>query len=166
MPTAARAVAHARLAAWLTDRSDAFDRAGEIAHHWLTSVPVGEPRQAVEWAERAGDRALAGLAWEQAADIYWRALQVDAKLDPGDRARLLLRHGTALIHNGDIQTAATLLVRSAEVARAADDPSALGAVALAMEGLSDPWDTFTGERLAAEALARLPSQDSPLRARL
>ncbi|MGO4618106.1 AAA family ATPase [Nocardia sp. 2YAB30] len=166
LPTAARAVAHARLAAWLSDRSDALDRAGEIAHHWLASLPVGELRKAVEWAERAGDRALAGLAWEQAADFYQRALQVDAKLNPGDRARLLLRHGTALIHNGDIQTAATLLVRSAEVARAADDPSALGAVALAMEGLSDPWDTFTGEQLAAEALARLPSQDSPLRARL
>lgn len=166
LPTAARAVAHARLAAWLTDRSDAVERAAEIAHHWLAALPVGEPRQAVEWAELAGDRALAGLAWEQAADFYRRALAVDVKLPPGDRVRLLLRHSTALIHNGDIRTAATLLARSAEIARAADDPYALGAVALAMEGMSDPWDTFTGERLAAEALARLPTEDSPLRVRL
>ncbi|MCP2280459.1 ATP-binding protein [Nocardia amikacinitolerans] len=166
LPTAARAVAHARLAAWLTDRPDAVERAAEIAHHWLAALPVGEPRQAVEWAELAGDRALAGLAWEQAADFYRRALAVDVKLPPGDRVRLLLRHSTALIHNGDIRTAATLLARSAEIARAADDPYALGAVALAMEGMSDPWDTFTGERLAAEALARLPTEDSPLRVRL
>ncbi|WP_157124896.1 ATP-binding protein, partial [Nocardia pseudovaccinii] len=165
-PTAARAVAHARMAAWLAGRSDAADRVGEIAHHWLAALPVVEPRQAVEWAERAGDRALAGLAWEQAADFYRRALEVDAPLVPADRVRLLLRHSTALLHNGDIQTAAELLERSAEAARAAEDPHALGAVALAMEGLSDPWDTFSGERLAAEALDLLPAEDSPLRVRL
>ncbi|WP_435593380.1 helix-turn-helix transcriptional regulator [Nocardia sp. bgisy118] len=166
LPAAARAVAHARFAAWLTDRSDAIERAAEIAHHWLTALPVGEPRQAMEWAERAGDRALAGLAWEQAADFYRRALEVEAKLAPGDRARLLLRRGTALLRNGDIRTAATLLARSAETARAAGDPYALGAVALAMEGMSDPWDTFSGEQLAAEALARLPDGDNPMRVRL
>ncbi|MGW4773427.1 ATP-binding protein [Nocardia sp. NPDC004278] len=167
LSTAARAVAHARLAAWLTERSDAGERAGEIAHHWLTALPVGEPRRAVEWAERAGDRALASLAWEQAADFYRRALEVDAPLTPVDRARLLLRHGTALIRNGDIRTAAAVLARSSEVARAASDPYALGAVALAMEGLSDPWGgTFTGARLAGEALARLPAEDSSLRVRL
>ncbi|WP_109529463.1 MULTISPECIES: helix-turn-helix transcriptional regulator [Nocardia] len=165
LPTAARAVAHAGLAAWLSARSDADERAGEIAHHWLTALPMGDPRQAVEWAERAGDRALASLAWEQAAEFYRRAMEVAALTDQY-RARLLLGHGIALLRNGDIRTAETVLAQSAEIARAAADPHALGAVALAIEGVSDPWGTFTGARLAAEALAQLPAEDSSLRVRL
>jgi DNA-binding CsgD family transcriptional regulator len=106
------------------------------------------------------------LAWEQAAELYRRALEIGAPLAAGERARLLLRHATALTRNGDIQPAGEVLARSAEAARAAGDPHALGAVALALEGLSDPWGNFSGERLAAETLALLPDQDSPLRARL
>ncbi|WP_329056991.1 ATP-binding protein [Amycolatopsis sp. NBC_01488] len=166
LPTATRAGAHARMAAWLAARPDAAERATEIAHHWLASLPVGEPREAVEWAERAGDQALDRLAWEQAADRYRQALDVGAPLSAGDRGRLLLRQATALTRNGDIQPAAAILARAAEAAREAGDPHALGAVALAMEGLSDPWGEFRGDRLAAEALAQLPDEDSPMRARL
>jgi DNA-binding CsgD family transcriptional regulator len=39
-------------------------------------------------------------------------------------------------------------------------------VALAIEGLSDPWGSFRGGLLAGEALASLPPGDTPLRARL
>lgn len=166
LPTAARAGAHARMAAWLAGRPDAAERAAEIAHHWLASLPVGELRAAVEWAERAGDQALDRLAWEQAADLYRQALDVGAPLSPGDRGRLLLRQATALTRNGDIQPAGAILTRAAEAAREAGDPHALGAVSLAMEGLSDPWGDFRGDRLAAEALTRLPDEDSPMRARL
>jgi ATP/maltotriose-dependent transcriptional regulator MalT len=166
LPTATRAHAHARLASWLAERPDATERAAEIAHHWLASMPVGEPREAVEWAERAGDQALERLAWEQAAEWYRRALEAGLPLAAGVRARLLLRHATALIRNGDIQSAGEVLARSAAAARVAGDPHALGAVALALEGLSDPWGDFSGARVAAETLAQLPTEDSPLRARL
>jgi DNA-binding CsgD family transcriptional regulator len=54
----------------------------------------------------------------------------------------------------------------AGAAREVGDPAALGEVALAIEGLSDPWGSFRGGLLAAEALAGLPPEDSPLRARL
>src|SRR3984893_4495821 len=50
--------------------------------------------------------------------------------------------------------------------REAGHPAALGEVALAIEGLSDPWGSFRGGLLAGEALAGLPPGDSPLRARL
>ncbi len=67
---------------------------------------------------------------------------------------------------GDIQPAGAILNRAAEAAREAGDPYALGTVSLAMEGLSDPWGAFRGDRLAVEALAQLPAEDSPMRARL
>src|SRR5438067_847221 len=76
LPTATRAAAHARMATRLAGRPDAAELATEIAHHWLSSLPV-----------------------------------------------------------------------AAEAARAAGDPHALGAVALTMEGLSDPWGDFRGDRL-------------------
>ncbi|HEY3471771.1 MAG TPA: AAA family ATPase [Amycolatopsis sp.] len=166
LPTAARADAHARLAGWLAGRPGAAERATEIAHHLLASAPVGDPREAAEWAERAGDQSFERLAWEQAADLYRRALDIGAPPDPGDRGRLLRRHATALTRDGDIQSAKAILAKAAEAAREAGDPAALGEVALAMEGLSDPWGDFSGDRLAAEALAQLPAEDSPLRARL
>ncbi len=166
LPTATSAGAHARMAAWLAARPDAAERAAEIAHHWLASLPVGEPGEAVAWAERAGDLALDRLAWEQAADLYQQALDAGAPLSPGDRGRLLLRQATALTRNGDIQPAGAILARAADAAREASDPYALGSVSLAMEGLSDPWGGFRGDRLAAEALAQLPDEDSPMRARL
>ncbi|UOZ07035.1 AAA family ATPase [Amycolatopsis sp. WQ 127309] len=166
LPTATRAGAHARLAAWLATRSDAAERAAEIAHHWLASAPVGDPRQAREWAERAGDQALDRLAWEEAAEQYRRALDAGAPLTAGDRARLLLRHATALTRDGDLRSAAEVLTRSAEAARAANDPDALGSVALATEGVSNPWGDFGGDRLAREALTQLPAADSSMRARL
>lgn len=166
LPTATRVGAHARMAAWLAARPDAAERATEIAHHWLASLPVGEPRAAVEWAERAGDQALDRLAWEQAADLYRQALDVGVPLSPGERGRLLLRQATALTRNGDIRPAGAILTRAAQAARDAGDPHALGAVSLAMEGLSDPWGDFRGDRVAAEALAQLPDEDSPMRARL
>ncbi|WP_394617664.1 ATP-binding protein [Lentzea sp. JNUCC 0626] len=166
LPTATRARAHARLAAWLATRPDAAERVAEIAHHWLASAPVGDPGQAAEWAERAGDQALDRLAWEEAAGLYRRALDAGAPLTAGDRARLLLRHATALTRDGDLQSAAEFLTRSAEAARAANDPEALGAVALAMEGVSNPWGDFVGNRLAVEALAQLRAEDTALRARL
>ncbi|SFR28414.1 regulatory protein, luxR family [Lentzea waywayandensis] len=166
LPTATRARAHAQLATWLATRPDAAERVAEIAHHWLASAPVGDPCQAAEWAERAGDQALDRLAWEEAAGLYRRALEAGAPLTAGDRASLLLRHATALARDGDLQSASEVLSRSAEAARAANDPEALGAVALAMEGVSNPWGDFVGGRLAIEALAQLRAEDSSMRARL
>ncbi len=166
LPTAARLTAHARLAACLESRTDATARASEIAYHWLESLPVGDPARACEWAERAADQALSQLAWERAAHQYRQAREAGARLTAADRTRLLRRQGIAHLRGGNVQAGSAVLTAAAEAAREAGDPAALGEVALAIEGLSDPWGSFRGGLLAAEALAGLPPGDTPLRARL
>ncbi|GAB3148091.1 AAA family ATPase [Amycolatopsis stemonae] len=163
LPTAARLTAHARLAAWLGDRDPA--RVSEIAHHWLESLPVGDAARAAEWAERAGDQALAQLAWERAAVLYRRALEA-APASAACRARLRRQEGIAHLRGGEIERGSRVLELAAEAAREAGDPALLGETALAMEGLSDPWGSFSGAKIAGEALAGLPAGHDPLRARL
>ncbi len=166
LPTAARLTAHARLAACLESRTDATARAPEIAYHWLESLPLGDPVRACEWAERAADQALGQLAWEHAAHLYRRAREASTRLTAADRTRLLHRQGVAHLRGGDIQAGSVALKAAAEAAREAGDCVALGEVALAIEGLFDPWGSFRGSLLAAEALAGLPPGDTPLHARL
>jgi DNA-binding CsgD family transcriptional regulator len=166
LPTAARLTAHARLAACLEARPDATARASEIAYHWLESLPVGDPARACQWAERAADQALGQLAWERAAHLYRRARETGAQLTAADRSRMLRRQGVAHLRGGDVQAGSAALTAAAGAAREAGDPAALGEVALAIEGLSDPWGSFRGALLAAEALVGLPPGDTPLRARL
>ncbi|MGK3206345.1 ATP-binding protein [Amycolatopsis sp. MEPSY49] len=163
LPTAARLTAHARMAAWLERRAPA--RTSEIAHHWLESLPVGDAAKAAEWAERAGDQALAQLAWERAAELYRRALDA-APASAADRARLGRREGAAHLRGGEIERGSRALETAAGAAREAGDPALLGEIALTMEGLSDPWGSFNGSKIAREALAELPPGDDPLRARL
>lgn len=163
MPTAARLAAHARMGAWLEARDAA--RTSEIAHHWLESLPVGDPARAAAWAERAADQALSQFAWERAADLYRRALDV-APASAADRTRLLRKEGVAHLRDGDVQHGSKALAAAADAAREAGDPAALGETGLAIEGLSDPWGNFNGAKIAREALAAMPSGDDPLRARL
>jgi hypothetical protein len=166
LPTAARLSAHARLAACLQGRPNAAADVSEIAHHWLESLPVGDPVQASVWAERAADQALDQLAWERAAQLYRRARETGAPLTGSDRSRLLRGEGVARLHGGDVNAGSAALTAAAQAAREAGDPVALGEVALAIEGVADPWASFRGEPLAEEALAALPVEDTPLRARL
>jgi len=165
LPTATRLSAHARTAAWLADRPDAAHRAAQIAHHLLESLPVGDPVQASEWAERAADEALDQFAWERAAELYRRASGTGAPISAVCRSRLLRGAGVALICGGAIDPGRAALSAAADAAREAGDAAALGEVALAAEGIADAW-RWGGGRLAAEALAGLPPGDDPLRARL
>src|SRR5262249_58690357 len=67
---------------------------------------------------------------------------------------------------GAIDAALSAWTAAAAAAREAGDSAALGEVALTIEGLSDAWGLFRGGPLAEEALAGLPLDDNPLRARL
>ncbi|SFW85285.1 helix-turn-helix transcriptional regulator [Amycolatopsis australiensis] len=163
LPTVARLTAHARMAAWLERRDPS--RTPAIAHHWLESLPVGDAARAARWAERAGDQALAELAWERAAQLYRRALDA-APASAACRARLRRREGIARLRGGEIERGSRALEAAAAAAREAGDPAALGEVALAVEGLSDPWGSFNGGKIAQEALAQLPPGHDSLRARL
>jgi DNA-binding CsgD family transcriptional regulator len=166
MPTATRLAIHRGFAEYLEARGDASTRAAEIAHHWLESLPTGDPAKAFEWAERAADMAMAQLAWENAADLYARGLRAHHHLSQADRSRLLCRQGTAQLRQFDVVGAEATLRLAAMAARESDDPNAIAEVALAMETISSSEWVSTGKQLCDEALEALPPDDNPLRARL
>jgi predicted ATPase len=63
----------------------------ELAHHFHEALPVGDAAKAIDYCERAGDRALVVFAFEEALRHYERALRVleaSAPLDEPRRARL------------------------------------------------------------------------------
>jgi class 3 adenylate cyclase len=145
-----------------------------LAHHWAkASAPVTDIDKAVEYARRAGDRALAQLAHDEAAAYYAAGLDL---LESGGAAAADPRRVELLIGRGEAQRRASdptyrqTLLDAARLARELGDADALARAALAntyghtFTGLGD----VDGERVemleAAIAVAR--DDDLPRRARL
>ena len=111
------------------------DHVPALAHHWArASAPVTDTSRAVEYARRAGDRALAQLAHNEAVTYYASGLDL---LDTGgaDRAdprrlELLIGLGEAQRRAGDAEFRQTLL-DAAHLARELGDTPALARAALA-----------------------------------
>ncbi|HEV2060049.1 MAG TPA: AAA family ATPase, partial [Solirubrobacteraceae bacterium] len=99
MPIAARLNAHRLVGEALEQvyRGAIEAHLPEIAHHFLCAASRGDIAKAVDYAERAARRALETLAFEQAGDLFERALAVleRADTDVPRRAGLLLGLGTA-----------------------------------------------------------------------
>ena len=98
----------------------------EIAHHLSEAA---DPR-AAGYLRRAGDQAVAMLAYEEAAELFARALDAG-----GDRGPLLLAHGDALLRAGEPAAARESFQAAAALARDAGDPGLLGRAALGHAGL-------------------------------
>ena len=60
----------------------------EIAHHYLEAAPAHDPQRAIEYARRAGDRAMATFAYDEAVGMYRGALGVTG-LTESQRGELL-----------------------------------------------------------------------------
>jgi len=76
------------------------DQLPALAHHWArASAPAAQAARAIDYATRAGDRALAQLAPDEAAAFYAKAIElVDAAGGPtadGARLELLIALGEA-----------------------------------------------------------------------
>ncbi len=118
-------------------------RLEEVAHHFSLAADD----RAAEYLRRAGDHALALLAYEEAAELYARALEAVA----GEaRGPLLLARGDALLRAGEPEAARACFDAAASVARAAGDATLLGRAALGYAGLG-----VTIIDLDADAIARL-----------
>jgi predicted ATPase len=84
---------HARVAEALKAlRGDAALLA--IAHHLCEALPVADREEALDYATRAADQALVGLAYAEAVDLYTRALAT-LPADDGRRRILALRRALA-----------------------------------------------------------------------
>src|SRR5438067_2056109 len=103
-----------------------------LAHHWArAAAPAPELDKAVDYTIRAGDRALAQLAHDEAAAYYHQALELTGTGggDEAGRLELLIRLGEAQRRAGDPGHRRTLL-HAAALARRLGDTDGLVRAAL------------------------------------
>ena len=107
-------------------------RVAELARHWIEAVAPVDVERALHAVCRAGDRALAALAPDEALSWYRQGLELlDDSPSPDllQRSRLLVSLGTAQKQAGDPAYRLTLL-EAAGVARQIGDTPALVEAAL------------------------------------
>jgi hypothetical protein len=153
---------------------EALERAAaseaELAHHFVEAASVGDPAKALEHAQRAGDEALAALAYERAADLFDAALVALDLLPERDerrRGELLLLRGQAQMQSGGDAARSTLLA-AIELARVMGDTELLARAALSLGGFGLSPGMVDDDLVAVleEALQGLSSDGGALRARL
>ena len=148
----------------------------EIARHLYLAAPLGDPGQALEYLVRAGDRACALFAYEEAAVHYRQALEllpVAGERSGERRCGLLLRLGDSQWRSGDGAEARTTFEEAIEGSRRLGNGELLARAALGYVTALGGFLLYarfevggTGVGLLEEALAGLPPGDSPLRAHL
>lgn len=169
LPAGRRAVAHRRVgrALELVHGDDPEPHLAELAHHfWHAGIAAGMTSEAVDYSTRASRRAVAQLAYEDAARHYERALELVA--GRAERCELLLGLGEAQLRAGDIPASRERFGAAAGLARELGGGAALARAAL---GRSGPGVTVLGHdaetvALLEEALAIVPRGAADLRARL
>jgi DNA-binding SARP family transcriptional activator len=171
LPAARRTELHRRVVEVLEQRyGDASGpHLAELAHH---AVAGRDAERGLVYARRAGDRALALLAYEEAARLYRSAI---AALDPGDaggaraHCELLLAVGDAESCAGNTVAAREALLEAAALARRLGLYDVLARAAAEYGGrivYSRAADDDRVLPLLEEALAALPEDAVALRASL
>lgn len=141
----------------------------QIAHHFVLAASAGSASKAISYSRAAGDRAMALLAYEDAASHYRRALEVQA-LGPQDhelRAALLLALGEARLAAGGLPEARAAYRDAAEAAQRAGRADFLARAALGMGSGASGFEVSLMDReqtdLLEKALKALPAEQSALR---
>ena len=178
LPPAKRLELHLKIGGVLEElyRNDLDPHLSEIAHHLALGAPLGDGSAAIDYLVRAGERAASLLAYEEAGAHYERALGLlgaSEEASPQRRCDLLLRLGDAQWRAGDTRAARMSFEEAVQLARRLGDGEMLARAALGyVIGLGGflLFARFeagaTGIGLLEEALAALPREDSPLRARV
>ena len=141
----------------------------ELAHH---SVAGRDFDKGVRYARRAGDRALALLAYEEAARLFRMALdalELTHPLDEQMRCELLLGLGEAEVRAGELATYKRAFLDAAGIARRLGLSHELARAAAGYGGRF-MWARAAGDEnllpMLEEGLAALSEEDVELRARL
>jgi DNA-binding SARP family transcriptional activator len=143
----------------------------ELAYHFFAATRPQEVARALDYAERAAQRSLQLLAFEEAARHYTTALSALDVVDAGEeaRARLLLGLGDAQLRAGESAQAKATFLRAADVARRERQAEQLALAALGYGGRY-VWTRAGGDAqlvpLLEEAVFLLSKEDSALRSRL
>ena len=148
---------------------DSGPHLSELARH---SIDGSEFGKGLVYAHRAGDRALALLAYEEAARLYEMALEaldLSRASDERMRCELLLSLGEAELRAGNGSAAKEIFLDAAGIARRLSLPHELARAAAGYGGQMVFGRAGSDVRLVPlleEALAALGENDVELRARL
>jgi class 3 adenylate cyclase len=145
----------------------------ELAHHFFQAAPGGDVDKAVDYAVRAGERAVSVAAFEEAVGHYDRALQALELArggNPERECRVLLALAEVHSRVGGLDAARVAAGRAAELARALGSAELLALAALQYGGehnvvVSTELDE-PRVRLLEEALAAFASEANELVVRL
>jgi class 3 adenylate cyclase len=161
-----RARMHERVGAALEELAFNGRYIDELARHWMAAATVADAAKAINFTRQAGDRALAGLAFEQAARYYEQALSLLTHRDRNIellRCDLLMAFADAQRRAGDPKYRETV-ADAVRIARALGDARRF---ALSVLGNARPQfpianQNFVDEELIAlygEAVAALARED-------
>jgi class 3 adenylate cyclase/tetratricopeptide (TPR) repeat protein len=143
---------------------DPGERLGELAAHWAAATVSANPAKALHYARRAGDRALAALAPDEAVRWYEQALELHAQA-PGrersERCELLIGLGEAQRQVGDRSSRQTLLDAAALAQELGDGDLLCRAVLANTRGFPSHLGVVDGERVQTlqAAAQALPAED-------
>ncbi|HEU5279130.1 MAG TPA: AAA family ATPase [Gaiellaceae bacterium] len=156
--------------------ADDLDRhISEVARHLYLAAPLGEALDALDYLVRAGERAAALFAYEEAVVHYGRALELlpSADVSGERRTELELRLGDAQWRSGNGTGARTTFESAIEESRLLGNGGLLARATLGYVTALGGFLLYarfevggTGVGLLQEALASLPAGDSSLRAHL
>jgi hypothetical protein len=136
----------------------------ELAAHWHRADGADAGRQAAECAVRAGDAAIAMMAYEDAERFYRTALS----LGTVDAIAAGLGLGRALMVTGRLDEGRARLRSVAAAAMRAGRPTEMAHAALALGGGLGGFEVDISDQSQADVLedvlAALPGEDSALRA--
>src|SRR3954447_22061209 len=144
---------------------------GELAYHFVRAAEPGAAAKAADYSARAGHRALAALAYEEAAGHFTlalEALEASGSADDATRCDLLLSLGEAHSKASEFDRSRSTFEAAAELARTAGLAEQFARAALGLgrgwieQGTADPAVIAVLE----EALATLPDADGAVRARM
>jgi DNA-binding CsgD family transcriptional regulator len=161
LPGAHRVIAEAIEAYEGTGDAEAAD----LARHWDAASPLGDAARAAMWSERAAGIADRQLAWEEAARLFDRALELGrATADPLDRHGRALGAARARLHCDEIAAAVRCSIEAGAAAQEAGRPDLVADAVLVTETRAVPEAGLRD--LALDALDDLPPDDHGRRARL
>jgi class 3 adenylate cyclase len=171
LSTTRRQRAHKRIAEQLEAQAAGRDAAtlAELAHHWLAATRPADVDKALDYVRRAGDAARDALAPDDAARWYARALELlgDRPMtDPRPRVELLVALGQAEYLAGRPEWRTTLLDAFHAAERANDDTLVVNAALGFARFLGEYYGDAEVQLILTNALARLPPEPTPTRARL
>lgn len=171
IPTTRRLRLHRRVAQVLEPRAGDEKVLPSLARHYCEAAGLGEMDKAIRFAKQAAELALANLAYEEAADLYERALGVLEPRSADERAHrgdLLIELASAHGAAGDRVAARKAAFDAVQHGRDVGRPDLLAEAAISIGGVR-VWTEagVVDEGLVAlceETLDALPQGDTKSRA--